>query len=501
MASRAWTLRTLVEAAGVEARLSGDAEVTGLSYDARSTGPGDLFFCIHGARTDGHDLAGQAVEAGAPALVVERELPLPVPQARVPRVREAIGPLSATFYGHPSADLLVAGVTGTNGKTTVAHLIESIALEAGLSCGVIGTLGARLGDEVVKMPVGTPEAVDLQGVLARMRDGGARVVALETTSIALDMGRVDGTRYACAAFTNLTEDHIGEYLRGGGDPVRHHVSMEAYFEAKAKLFDPAYTRRGVINTGDAYGRRLYERVGSRLEVLTYGSEDADLFCERAELGPTGTRASLRTPEGTHEIETELVGGYNIDNCLCALGVALQLGIGVRDAVRGLRGLETVPGRLERVEEGQPFLVLVDYAHTPDALRHALGAARELATGRVIVVFGCGGDRDRAKRPQMGEAAGRLADLTLLTSDNPRSEDPRRIIEEIEDGARQAGDRYSVEPDRRSAIAIAFAEAGPGDVVLIAGKGHESGQTFADSTVPFDDREVARELLREASCPS
>jgi UDP-N-acetylmuramoyl-L-alanyl-D-glutamate--2,6-diaminopimelate ligase len=291
---------------------------------------------------------------------------------------------------------------------------------------------------------------------------------------------VDGTRFAVAGFTNLTQDHLD-----------YHATMDEYFDAKAMLFDPRFTAAAVINADDPYGKRLLERTKG-LAVVTYGRSGADITCRRERLGADGTRASIRTPSGTVEIETALVGAYNVDNVMCAAGIALALDLPVDAIVAGARNLARVPGRLERVDAGQPFSVLVDYAHTPDALEHAIRAARDLSAGRVIVVFGCGGDRDRGKRPLMGAVATSTADLTVITSDNPRSEEPLAIVADIEAGC--AGGAYRVEVDRREAIGLALAEARAGDVVLIAGKGHETGQTFAGRTVPFDDREVARELL-------
>jgi UDP-N-acetylmuramoyl-L-alanyl-D-glutamate--2,6-diaminopimelate ligase len=347
---------------------------------------------------------------------------------------------------------------------------------------VIGTVECRVGGDVIPSVRTTPESIDLQRLLARMRDGGGELVAMEVTSHALTQGRVDGTRFAVAAFTNLTQDHLD-----------YHGTMEDYFEAKALLFDPRFTRKAVVNAESEYGRRLAALAASRgLEVTTYGWGDADVGCEEAVIDESGTTAVIRTPAGRAEIRTRLVGRYNVDNLLCAAGMAMSVGLPLDAITRGAGALEKVPGRLEPVDAGQPFTVLVDYAHTPDALAHAARAARELAGGHgLIVVFGCGGDRDRVKRPLMAAAATEIADLTIITSDNPRSEDPMAIIAEIKAGA---SGTCRIEPDRRAAIELAIAQAGRGDVVLIAGKGHERGQTFGDRTIPFDDREVTREIL-------
>ena len=478
----AWTLLGLLRAAGVDAEISGDAEVTGLAYDSRNVGAGDLFCCIPGLVTDGHDHADQAVARGATALLVERTLRTPVPQARVDAVRTVLGPLSDAFYGRPSETLAVAAVTGTNGKTTVTYLLESIARAAGRTPGVVGTVSRRFAGIEEPAPRSTPEAIDVQSLLRRMLDAGVDLVALEATSDGLAQGRLRGTRFVTAGFTNLTQDHLDT-----------HKTMDAYFEAKALLFDRAYTQRAVINLDDPYGRLLSERARGQLDVQTYGT-DADVRCENVKLTSDGSRATIHTPSGSFDMRTHLVGRYNISNCMCATGIALHCDIDLSAIAAGIEGLRDVPGRLERVDAGQPFLVVVDYAHTPDALESVLRTCRELASGSVICVFGCGGDRDRTKRPLMGEISTRWADLSLVTSDNPRSEDPARIIADIEVGAERGGGRYRTFVDRRQAIAAALVDAKTGDVVLIAGKGHEQGQQFADRAIPFDDRLVARELL-------
>ena len=491
----AWTLEGLLRASSIDAQLraaSTDVEIGGLAYDSRRVARGDLFCCWPGSNVDGHDFAAGAVRAGAHALLVERFVDVDVPQARVERVHPVLGPLAAAFFGHPSRQLDVAAVTGTNGKTTVTYLLESIARAAERTPGVIGTVSRRFPGAEEPAPRNTPEAPDVQGLFRRMADAGVDLVALEATSDGLAAGRLKGTAARTAGFTNLTQDHLNT-----------HGSMEAYFDAKALLFEDGYTSRAVINVDDDYGRKLRARVGTSLDVLTYGMDEGDISCDRWELTRSGTRARLRTPSGAIEIATSLVGRYNVANCMCASGMALQCDIDPGDIARGIEALATVPGRLETVDAGQPFLAVVDYAHTPDALENVLHACRELARssgqdGRVISVFGCGGDRDKAKRPLMGEVSARLADLTIVTSDNPRSEDPDAVVAEVAVGAARRGGAYRTVVDRRSAIAEAIAEARPGDVVLVAGKGHEQGQQFADRTIPFDDRDVVREALRNAA---
>jgi UDP-N-acetylmuramoyl-L-alanyl-D-glutamate--2,6-diaminopimelate ligase len=483
------SLEGLLADAGVGAEIRADrtTEISGLSYDSRQVAPGDLFCCIPGAVADGHAFAPAAVAAGASALLVERLLEIDVPQARVASVRRELGPLADAFFGHPSSHLQIAAVTGTNGKTTTTYIFESIAKAAGRSPGVLGNVTRRFAGIEEEASRNTPEAIDIQRLFRRMADAGADPVVIEATSEGLVADRLRGTKLHTAAFTNLTQDHLNT-----------HGSMEAYFEAKALLFEDGYTSRAVVNIDDPYGRLLHDRVANTLDVLTFG-DGGDISCASAELTEHGSRVELSTPQGEMAFSTHLVGPYNVSNCMCAIGMALHCGIPVVDAVSGIEALTDVPGRLERIDAGQPFLALVDYAHTPDALEQALGACRALvAKGRVIVVFGCGGDRDRSKRPQMGEIATRLADLTFITSDNPRSEEPAAIVAEVEAGAREGSGEYRSIVDRTEAIGAALAEARQGDVVLVAGKGHEQGQQFADRTIPFDDRAVVRGSLEAKS---
>jgi UDP-N-acetylmuramoyl-L-alanyl-D-glutamate--2,6-diaminopimelate ligase len=457
--------------------------VTSVTYRSDEATPGSLFFCVPGSKVDGHDFAAAAVRAGAVALVAERSLPLPVAQVVVPSVRDAMGPVSAEFYGRPSDRMTMVGVTGTNGKTTFTYLLESIFRAAGLRPGVIGTTGVVVDGTPEAFPRTTPEAPDLHRLLARMLAAGVTAVAMEVSSHGLDQRRAGGVHFDCAVFTNLTRDHLD-----------YHGSLEEYFRAKARLFDPAVASRAAINWDSPEGRRL---MREDLPTITFGlSGGADLRAEDVATDLHG----LAFRVGDVRITSRLRGLFNVSNCLAALAASRSVGIAEDAATRGIAALRGVPGRLEPVEAGQDFLLVVDYAHTPDSLDNVLRAARDLArsdrrTGRVIVAFGCGGDRDRGKRAVMGEAASRLADLTIVTSDNPRSEDPLAIVAEIERGAREGGGRYVVEPDRRTAIRTAVREARTGDVVVIAGKGHETGQEFADRVVPFDDRVVAAQELQ------
>ena len=453
-------------------------EVSDLAYDARAAGPGSLFFCVPGERHDGHDFAPEAVRAGAVALVVERPLELGVPQLVVPDARRAMPPAAVAFFGDPTAELQVAGVTGTAGKTTTTFLLHSILDAAGRRPGLLGTIESRVGGERRRAVRTTPEAIDLQRAFREMLDSGDRSVALEATSHGSELGRLDGVRFAALAFTNLGQDHLD-----------FHGTSERYFAAKRRLFIEGPRPAAAVNVGDDHGRRLADELRGAQPLLTFGlAEDAELRPEALELGAGG--AHFRA--GGIELRTPLRGGFNVDNVLAAFAVGRLLELPVEAIAAGVERLDGVPGRFETVDEGQPFTVVVDYSHKPDALENVLRTARDLTHGRVICVFGAGGDRDRAKRPVMGRIASELADTAIVTSDNPRSEDPDTIIAEIVAGA---GGAVEVEPDRGAAIEHALELAEEGDVVVIAGKGHEQGQEFADRIEPFDDRAVAREALR------
>jgi UDP-N-acetylmuramoyl-L-alanyl-D-glutamate--2,6-diaminopimelate ligase len=449
--------RLIAALAPTDVVAGGALEIRELAYDAREVPRDSLFFCVPGANADGHDFAPEAVRRGAAGLVVERRLGLDVPQLVVPSVRDAMPRAAVEFFGDPTAQLRVAAITGTNGKTTTAYLLWSILAAAGERPGLLTNVERRVGDDVRAVGLNTPEAIDLQRLFREMLDAGNRACVMEATSMASVKGRLDGTRFSVLVFTNLTQDHLD-----------FHGTMEEYFEAKRRLF--AQAGAAVVNAGDAYGARLAAEIPDAV--------------------------SFDPGEGLGDVKLELKGGFNVQNALAAAAAARTLGIDENSIREGLEAVERVPGRFDPVDEGQPFIVLVDYAHTPGALETALGAARDLAQGRVLCVFGAGGDRDRAKRPLMGQVVRELADVALVTSDNPRSEDPAAIAAEVVDGL-----ELEVEVDRRRAIERVLESAREGDVVLIAGKGHEQGQELAGKKLPFDDREVARDALRRLRAPA
>jgi UDP-N-acetylmuramoyl-L-alanyl-D-glutamate--2,6-diaminopimelate ligase len=435
----------------------GALEIRELAYDARAVPRDSLFFCVPGERADGHDFAAQAVESGAVALVVERRLDLEAPQLVVASVREAMPKAAVEFFGDPTAELSVLAITGTNGKTTTAYLLWSILEAAGRKPALLTNVERRVGDQVREVGLNTPESIDLQRLFREMVDAGNAACVMEATSMASVKGRLEGTRFAVLVFTNLTQDHLD-----------FHETMDAYFEAKRRLFVQA--EQAVINVGDEYGQRLAREFP---HAVAFSPDD-----------------------GLGGIDLQLPGRLNVENALAAAAAARALGIDEEAIKQGIEAVDRVPGRFDRVDEGQPFTVLVDYAHTPGALESALESARELTRGRLICVFGAGGDRDRAKRPLMGRVVTGLADVALVTSDNPRSEDPAAIAAEVVDGL-----DLDVELDRRAAIERAIELAREGDVVVIAGKGHEQGQEIGGRKLPFDDREVAEETLRRLRAPA
>jgi UDP-N-acetylmuramoyl-L-alanyl-D-glutamate--2,6-diaminopimelate ligase len=472
---------TRVLAAG-ETGAGGGVEITDLAYDAERVTPGAAFFCVPGSRSDGHDFGGRAVAAGAAALVVERPLELDAPQLLVEDARAAMAVAADAFFDEPTRELEVAGVTGTNGKSTTAFLLRSVLDAAGRSPGLVGTVEWIVGGVVRPAPHTTPEAIDLQRLFREMVAAGDRSVALEASSHGAQLHRLDRVRFDVLVFTNLSQDHLDL-----------HGTMEDYFQAKRRLFVGAQPPPAAVNVGNDYGRRLALELAEsrRAPLMTFGlTEGAEIRPEGLELGSHGSRFRA----GGIEIETPLRGSFNVENVLGAVAAGILLDVGDDEIAAGVRAMSGVPGRFEPIDEGQPFTVIVDYAHTPDSLAVVLEAARGIGEGRVICVFGAGGDRDRAKRPLMGAVAVERADDVIVTSDNPRSEDPLAIIQDVLQGA---GTGVEIDPDRRTAIHRAVSLAGPGDVVVIAGKGHEQGQEAAGVVTPFDDREVAREALREA----
>jgi UDP-N-acetylmuramoyl-L-alanyl-D-glutamate--2,6-diaminopimelate ligase len=458
-------------------------EVTDLAYDNRAVKPGTLFFCVPGFTRDGHDFAAEAIADGAVALVVQRRLNTGVPEIEVESVRAAMAPAAAAFYGDPTKSLQTVGITGTNGKTTTAFLIRSLLEAGGRQTGLLGTVKSVIGGIEHEVQRTTPEAIDLQRTFAQMLRAGDVACTIEASSHALKLHRTDAIHFAAGIFTNLTQDHLD-----------FHTSMDAYFDAKRRLFTALRPAVSIVNVDDPYGARL---AGELEHPLTFALDaSANYRATELRTGIAGSRFTVETPDGETRLSSPLRGRFNVYNVLGAFVAARALGVPAAIAAEAIETAEQVPGRFETVDEGQGFAVLVDYAHTPDSLENVLQAARNLTDRRVHVVFGAGGDRDRTKRPLMGEIATRLADRVIVTSDNPRSEDPEAIIAEILAGS---GTDVAHDADRRAAIAEALAGAAAGDVVVIAGKGHEQGQEFAAGRkLPFDDVTVAREILRGAS---
>jgi UDP-N-acetylmuramoyl-L-alanyl-D-glutamate--2,6-diaminopimelate ligase len=481
------------EVLGAEFGADPNLEIRSLDYDSRRIQTGGLFFAIQGGKVDGHAFISQALARGAVAIVSERaspagliESPQPAPAwIWVPKIRRALSEAGRAFYGHPEQRLRLVGVTGTNGKTTTDYLLESIFRAAGLKSGMFGTIEYHVAGKTLPAVNTTPESLDLVVNLAQLVGAHASIVAMEVSSHALAQERIWGFPFEAAIFTNLTRDHLD-----------YHQTMEDYFHAKRRLFEGVGApppRLAVINSDDAWGARLLDLSFTRL--LTFGMHsEASVRPKILSREPSLLRVTVLTPEGPLDVESALIGRPNLMNILGAVAAAQGLGISSEAIQQGINALRFVPGRFERVDAGQPFLTVVDYAHTDDALRNILTTARELTRGRLIVVFGCGGDRDRSKRPLMGEAAGSLADIVVLTSDNPRSEDPLAIINDALVGVQKTGKPCALEVDRAAAIQRALEQAHAGDAVVIAGKGHETYQVFKDKTVPFDDREVARRAL-------
>jgi UDP-N-acetylmuramoyl-L-alanyl-D-glutamate--2,6-diaminopimelate ligase len=465
------------------------AEIRKLAYDSREAGPGTLFFAIHGARADGHAYIQQALARGAVAVVSERPAPPDLVKRwiQVPAIRRALADAARIILGHPEQNLLLVGITGTNGKTTTSYLVESVLQAAGISCGVFGTIEYRIAGRSKVATNTTPESLELLSDFAELVKAGGKVAVMEVSSHALAQERVWGFHFSVAIFTNLTQDHLD-----------YHKDFEHYFEAKRRLFEglgappPDWA---VINTDDPWGLRLLAMPYPNR--ITYGlNGDAQVVPRHVNARPDGTDAIITTPIGKLQFDSPLVGRANLANILAAVATGVAMGIPSAKIESGISALKAVPGRFERIDEGQSFQVIVDYAHTDDALKNVLKTARELTQKRVIVLFGCGGERDRSKRPRMGEVAGSLADFVVLTSDNPRSEDPLLIMADALVGLQRTGQPYLTEVDRGVAIRKALEEAREGDLVVLAGKGHETYQVLKDGKTDFDDREVARRVLRE-----
>ncbi len=478
---------------GIEANegaVNGDLEIAEVAYDSRKVKPHTLFVAIRGEKTDGNKFVSDALARGAVAIVSEQTKPetlaVGIPWIKVQDARKAMAGVAANYFGHPAEVLKLVGVTGTNGKTTTSYLVDSILRAAGCQVGLFGTISYRLVHETRPAIHTTPESLDLQNFLAEVVRAGGTHAVLEASSHAMALDRLWGCPFAVAIFTNLTRDHLD-----------YHKTFEDYFAAKRRLFEgtgASAPGAGVINRDDAYAKQL---AGLAARTLTYGLEPgADITTRKPAVSFSGIEFTAETPIGKIDVRSPLVGRINVYNILAAIGAGVALDLAREVIAMGIAQLSSVPGRFERIDAGQPFLVVVDYAHTDDALRNLLSTAKELnPDGRIITLFGCGGDRDRTKRPLMGEAAGRSSDIVVLTSDNPRSEDPLLIINDAIVGVQRTQAKSLVEPDRERAIEIALDQARPGDIVLLAGKGHETSQVLRDRTIDFDDREMALRMLR------
>jgi UDP-N-acetylmuramoyl-L-alanyl-D-glutamate--2,6-diaminopimelate ligase len=474
--------------------LTGEAEVSGLQYDSRKVKAGDCFVAMRGEITDGNRYIEASIKSGAVAIISDSQTEKPrgnVAWARIEHGRRALAVASANFLGRPAERLAIVGVTGTNGKTTTAFLTEAMLREAGRTAALLGTIEYRIGTNVVPAPHTTPESLELNEFFAQALKAGATDAVMEVSSHALEQERVYAIPFDVAVFSNLTRDHLD-----------YHKDMESYFASKAKLFQGVGTqppRIAVLNKDDEYGRRLIESMPAGSQTFTYGLSSGDFHATKTEIMLRGTRFDMVTPDGTVEIFSPLVGRVNAYNILASSAAAWARGCSLETIRKAVLALQNVPGRFQRVDSGQPFTVVVDYAHTDDALRNLTALARELVgpKGRVLSVFGCGGDRDKAKRPLMGKAVGEGSDFAVLTSDNPRSEYPLAIIHDALAGLAKTKAEYTIEPDRERAIRLAIMLARPGDIVLLAGKGHEKVQITSNGTLPFDDVEVARRSLYAA----
>ena len=461
----------------------GDAEITSVEYDSRKVREGSLFCCMKGLVSDGHNFAAQAVDKGAAALLVEHLLPLDVPQIVAPDGRVAMAHAAAAFYGHPEREMIMLGVTGTNGKTSTTYMVKSIAEAAGKKVGLIGTIQNMIGEEMLETGRTTPESVDLFALLRRMADEGVDLVIMEVSSHALVQDRVAGIRYSVGLFTNLTQDHLD-----------YHKTFDQYLEAKKLLF--RQSDLAIINIDDAYAERMMD--GLTLPIRTMGIQHrADYTAINIDIRTDGVRFHLRTPNGEGPVRMHISGLFSVYNAMGAAAIAQSIGISFADILKGLESLSGVAGRLQSVNtHGRPFAVYVDYAHTPDALENVLTSVRAFAKARVVSLFGCGGDRDRTKRPLMGEIGGRHSDFVVVTSDNPRTENPDDIVRAVELGVQKSGTPYVSIVNRREAIAYALSILEPEDILVIAGKGHENYQEINGVKHHFDDREIVEEILKD-----
>ncbi len=481
-------LKDLIKGLNILSMNGSDAiEISGIAYDSRKVKKGYLFVCIDGTTADGHDFIPQAIENGAAAVMVQKEVRVPemVGVVRTPDTRYALARLSDAFYGHPSGRFKLVGITGTKGKTTTTFMVKSVLESAGKKAGLVGTLGSRIGDRMLYTERTTPESYDLQSLFSEMVDEGVDSVVMEVSSQGLALHRVSCCDYEIGVFTNLTKDHIGP---------KEHASMEEYLEAKTRLF--RMCKKGLVNNDSEHAHEIMRKA--ECVLLTYGIEKkSDIMAYDIIKHPQSVEFKVVTPWFEDRMKVNIPGKFSVYNALAAIGVCGMLGISSEAVRAGLEKVQ-VPGRAELVNTGRDFSVIIDYAHTPDSLENILSTVKDYAPGRVVCVFGCGGDRDRTKRPIMGEISGLIADLTIITSDNPRTEDPEAIVDDIEEGIKKSGGRYVRIVDRREAIKYALDNALAGDVIVLAGKGHETYQTFKDKTIHFDEREVVAEILAESN---
>ncbi|MEO6848044.1 MAG: UDP-N-acetylmuramoyl-L-alanyl-D-glutamate--2,6-diaminopimelate ligase [Chthoniobacterales bacterium] len=482
-------LHNLLNSIKIEGLPPEDREITGLCLDSRKVLPGSLFFALQGLKSDGATFAKEAISRGAVAVVADTDLSLEVPVLRVTNSREAMAKMAAAFYGNPSQALRVFGITGTNGKTTSAFIVKHLCDYSHIPCGLIGTIRYMIGSETLPAPRTTPESIEIQELLGAMRDQGCRAVSMEVSSHALMQHRVSGMEFDAAVFTNLSQDHLD-----------YHQTMENYFEAKAGLFEQLGQQKNkpgkaIINADDRYGQFLITRYGGRLPIITFGQGVlSDFRAGNIRTTTTGTTFQLDAKQKSFLVKLPLIGSFNVYNALAALAAVTSAGVDIHGAIQALDKIPQVPGRLERVLTSRAFQAYVDYAHTPDALENALKTLRLLNPRRIITVFGCGGDRDRGKRPLMGRVADQLSDWCVVTSDNPRTEDPEAIIKGITEG--MSGSKHEILMDRKEAIRNAVGMASRGDIVLVAGKGHETYQEFANETIPFNDVAITRSAIED-----